>query len=557
MAGYYNWSLYDFDDERDLEPYYKVWILFSTFCVPALKPFDLWLHVAPCQRTMIGAIERLSMPMPMLHDHRLKDGYWYFSPLELPEEEVKRREPLFRKKMTPWIEDPDKIWRGKMIPELMNLYEPLKKVDVEKVSNYELLEHFEDWLQVVVRMWDIHFDSMFPGYALFGLFEDLCREQFGIDGRHPQFKALMGGFDSREFQCNREIWRLASRARELRLEQLFQATSDDDKLLSKLEESDAGKNWLQEFHKFIFEHGARVPRFYRASDPSWWEKPSGAIPDIRRAIAKGGDFVLDKQRKRLTEEREKAERELLSRVPVEKREMFEKLMRGAQWLSMYEEDHTFYCELYTSALGRRVTIEIGRRFARLGMLDEPEDIYYLLPDEVRVAMMGMENRCPMHKTVRIRKQQYQDFLHIEPPFFLGDPSVLPGILARSPHFRLLTALPIVMPELKADLYGAGSAAGVAEGIARVVIGETEMGQVQPGEILVAPLTHVYWTPLFGIVKAVVTDGGGALAHALICGREYGIPVVAGTIEATRKIKTGDRIKVDGNNCCVYILSRKE
>ena len=61
-----------------------------------------------------------------------------------------------------------------------------------------------------------------------------------------------------------------------------------------------------------------------------------------------------------------------------------------------------------------------------------------------------------------------------------------------------------------------------------------------------------WTPPFGLVKAAVTDTGGSLTHAII-GREFGLPVVAGTMEATRKIKTGQKIRVDGDNGCVYIL----
>ena len=83
--------------------------------------------------------------------------------------------------------------------------------------------------------------------------------------------------------------------------------------------------------------------------------------------------------------------------------------------------------------------------------------------------------------------------------------------------------------------------------------EDEFSQLQPGEILVAPFTHTDWTPLFWLASGVVTDHGGALAHAVIVGREYGLPCVAGTLGATGKIRTGDRIRVDGDNCCVYIL----
>jgi len=80
-----------------------------------------------------------------------------------------------------------------------------------------------------------------------------------------------------------------------------------------------------------------------------------------------------------------------------------------------------------------------------------------------------------------------------------------------------------------------------------------LGEVQPGDILVAPSTSGPWTAVFSLVKAVVIDRGGTLSHAAIVGREYGIPVITNVIEGTTKIKTGQRIKVDANVGAVYIL----
>jgi phosphoenolpyruvate synthase/pyruvate phosphate dikinase len=80
-----------------------------------------------------------------------------------------------------------------------------------------------------------------------------------------------------------------------------------------------------------------------------------------------------------------------------------------------------------------------------------------------------------------------------------------------------------------------------------------LDQIQPGEILVARMTCAPWTPVFGVISGLVTDAGSSLAHSAIVAREYGLPAVVGTQEGTRKIKTGDRIKVDGDNCAVYIL----
>ena len=103
------------------------------------------------------------------------------------------------------------------------------------------------------------------------------------------------------------------------------------------------------------------------------------------------------------------------------------------------------------------------------------------------------------------------------------------------------------------------AAGVVEGVARVITDHMGFSEVQPDDILVAPFTTPAWTPLFSKIKGVVTDSGGMLAHAAICAREYGIPSVVGTVtrgaRATQVIRTGDRVRVNGTDGVIEILAR--
>jgi phosphoenolpyruvate synthase/pyruvate phosphate dikinase len=83
--------------------------------------------------------------------------------------------------------------------------------------------------------------------------------------------------------------------------------------------------------------------------------------------------------------------------------------------------------------------------------------------------------------------------------------------------------------------------------------DRQLDTVQPGEILVAPTTTISWTTIFALVKGVVVDRGGILSHAAVVAREYGIPCVLNTFTSTSKIKTGQRIRVDGTQGAVYIL----
>jgi pyruvate,water dikinase len=95
---------------------------------------------------------------------------------------------------------------------------------------------------------------------------------------------------------------------------------------------------------------------------------------------------------------------------------------------------------------------------------------------------------------------------------------------------------------------------VAEGPARVIFAADQIGEVQAGEILVAPLTAPSWAPIFSKIGATVTDVGGMMSHAAIVCREYGLPAVTGTAFGTTQIKTGQRIRVDGSNGTVTLIS---
>jgi len=164
-------------------------------------------------------------------------------------------------------------------------------------------------------------------------------------------------------------------------------------------------------------------------------------------------------------------------------------------------------------------------------------------------------KVKLHQYVDRRKKEWETYLKTTPQPFYGNIDLVQEMVKKDPVITVSTSAPVVREGVKADLYSAASAPGIVEGPARVIMTEEKIGEIQPGEILIAPGTSAQWTPVFEIVKGIVTDGGGALSHAVILAREYGIPAVVGCLEATRKIKTGDIVKVDGNLGLVYILQK--
>ena len=107
-----------------------------------------------------------------------------------------------------------------------------------------------------------------------------------------------------------------------------------------------------------------------------------------------------------------------------------------------------------------------------------------------------------------------------------------------------------------EIYGTPGSSGIAEGIVRIIHTADQFDLVKDGEILVCPFTTPTWTVLFPRVAGLVTDSGGALSHAAIVAREYGLPSVVGTINGTKVLQTGQRIRVDGTAGKIQILSEE-
>lgn len=561
MTAVYGSTRFEFDEENDLKNY-TVWLADFGHGTPPWRPLffiESWGRWA--YRAVQRGAERLCLPTTRGWDVRFIDGYPYPTVIETSDEEARQRQLVFRERIKPYIEDFDAEWE-KRKADLMKAYKNLRKKyglkkyeDIKKLANIDLLELFDDYMQVDRLQWDIHMELMMPAFYLFGLFDQMCRELLGFGHTDPLFAKLMAGFDSMLFQFNKEIWRLGNRVRELGLDELFRTTKDDRTLLAKLKKSSDGKKWLKEYQGFLEVHGWRNERMLDWATPNWLEEPRLGIPMIKVAITTKGAYTMDQRRERAIRERQEAEEEVLARVPAEQRGWFGALMKAAQKAGAWSEDHTYYCELYGHGTGRWITREIGGRFAEAGIINDPEDIYFVIADEIEKAMIPM-GKVKLHRYVNKRKREWKRYLKHDPKPFYGNIDNVQEMIRKDPPISVSTSAPIVREELKADLYGAASAPGVVEGVARIIMTEDRLADLKPGEILVAPGTSAPWTPAFELIQGLITDGGGALCHAVIVAREYGLPAVTGCVEATKKIKTGDRVKVDGNLGVVYLVGKK-
>jgi len=551
----------EFDPKLDFEAT-PIWVMDASHCVPPWTPLAAWLWARTCYHGGTAVMEEMSLPYNPTMWMRLINGsvYYGFSTVE-DEEEARRREKKFMAWMTPYIEDYEKNWEGVPERELMAMWERFKKFDVQNASNFDLWLHIEDCFNSFYRMWYYHIKWIYISWSPYILLENVCKQFAGIDDSHPAFLKLVTGFDNKAFQVDRRMWQLGRRAVELGLRETFlQGPSKD--VIPQLETTEAGNKWLKEFREFLYEDGWRSQRKNDFTGPTWIEDPTPAIEIINLYLKKSDEFSLDKQREKAAAEREVAEKEMLEKIPDEMKEYFVKLLRIAQQAGVHSESHIYYCEDYAYSLTRRALLELGKRYTRAGAFDSPDDIFFFLPEEMHKILYEPQSYDMRPMVAERRKEHERWHKKPNPPFLLKDGYTPDQVM---PHLTRL-ANPVFWkavlggqrkagPEIKADLYGQVGSPGVAEGIAKVILDEAELFKVEEGDILVAANTGISWTPVFNLIQGAVVDMGGSLAHAAVVGREFGIPVVTNTLFGTQRIKTGQRIRVDGNMGVIYYLDK--
>ncbi|RLB04645.1 MAG: hypothetical protein DRG83_04405 [Deltaproteobacteria bacterium] len=516
-------------------------------------PFEYWCSVIwGYYNDMSYGVDYFQIPTVSGIIWRIKDGWVYCGTLPVEESARAERAKENERRVAPWVEDFGREYK-KFIAEIERLAEPLKVTDFSGIEDYKLHSMFWDAIMFYKRAMEIHFIWMYGYLEVYARFIDACKKFLGLERGALEINKAMGGFPNKIMETDEKLFEFSKMAEEAGLKaEFFDRYGDDLECYNALKESTKGRDWLKKFEEFLLEHGWRTERNWGQGEPSWIERPWIPFKYIRMFFGEE-EFRPAEVRARLSQERKKAEEDLISRVPEAERELFAKLLKSAQWAGIVEEEHVFYTENLQNAIMRHITYEMGRRMARRGVLDEPTDIYYLLPEEITWRFWcGVSGK----DLVRARKEIVKEWKKPTEEFVIGDISKLSEMVTRDPVMRWsVVPVPVVQEELRADLYGTCSAPGVVEGEVCVIPSEKEFDRFVPGSILVAPITTSSWTPLFNSAKAVITDGGGALSHAMIVGREYGIPVVSGTNEATKKLKTGMKVKVDGDVGAVWILEK--
>jgi len=479
-------------------------------------------------------------------------------------DEISKREPDFKKLIGYCIDN----WKGyyqRYIKEVISNLDTLNGCDTDKFILPHLLDHLRRAERLNRRNWEIHFTLMYPADAVYFVFEDYCKNH-GVEEK--DFVIMLRGFESIATQTDEELWNLAKYADECGLKGVFLG-GDDDQLLERLKQSPEARPWVEKFHEFLNIYGNRVVAAHLdVTSPTWREEPTPVLDTIRSYFPRmesGWDFY--KSRQEIAEQREKAIQNFENGLTDDQEKAeFRKFLKAAQGVYAFQEDHGFYIDQGSTAALRNAVIACGKRLYRRKLIDQIDDVCYLTfyeLVEIMEALVYNEKIAKYHfaalvpNLVRERKAELKLSSDVECPLTVGN---VPEKMTDPIGIKVFGIIDDVLhPKgekvIEERLEGFPGAPGVVEGPARVILDYKDFQKVQAGEILVCPYTGTAWTPLFIKIGGVVTDTGGMLTHAAIAAREYGIPAVVGTWNATNSIQDGDIIKIDGNIGVVEVLHR--
>jgi pyruvate,water dikinase len=251
-----------------------------------------------------------------------------------------------------------------------------------------------------------------------------------------------------------------------------------------------------------------------------------------------------------------------AKVPEEHRDQFDDLLEEARLTYKIRDERGVFSDIWASGIMRRAVIACGRRLASEGRAHDAEHLVDADIDEMRSLLSGATE--PSADELAARYELRTSLSAKDAPPHLGEPPSPPPDPSQLPPGagRMMRAMGIVMGEMFGTsdarhdtnlVRGIGASTGVYEGSVRRVTGPSDFDRIVKGDVLVTESTSEAFNILLPLLGAIVTDRGGLLSHAAIVAREYGIPSVVGTREATSLIADGARVIVDGDKGEVTVL----
>jgi rifampicin phosphotransferase len=472
------------------------------------------------------------------------NGFAYTSMTPVSDDEVperfQRAEEVFERKL--WREQL-REWDEAAKPAAIRTHRELQSVDPGALSGPELSAYLTRCHDHHAQM--IYQHMRFTGAAMVSVGDLLAHLADWTSVPPSDVLGMMRGAAPVSAGASSELDRLVRAfAEDASAREILQSDGDPAQVLGRLRS--LHNNVGNELANYLDLVGYRLLDGFDISGRYALELPDALLRAIRTSVAKTNGSAADVDA-HIAGIRE--------RVPGQHRAQFDELLGEARLMYRIRDERGVFSDIWASGIARRAVLAAGRRLADAGTIHDPEHFIDAGFDEMVSMLSGSAG--PSADELAARFEYRTSHTAKEAPEVLGpppspppDPSGLPPGAA-----RVMRALGTAMGEMFGSsqasqdeklLRGLAASAGIYEGPARRVSGPSEFDRIVEGDVLVTESTSEAFNILLPLLGAIVTDSGGLLSHSAIVAREYGIPGVVGTREATERIPDGALVRVDGN-----------
>ena len=509
------------------------------------------VYPAPFMRGFSASLYRYGLPI-LGPEVRFVNGFAYSTVRPAPEDELPQRfenaSRAFETKL--WREDLRR-WDEQVKPTSVRAHLALQRVDLGSLERDALLGHLADCGAHLERMFEQHYRFNAPALVPTGNFLVQGSELTGLPPE--RLLVLLGGSAP------------VSAGAEDGLAALGEALRRDHEAMAILESDEPPADVLAQLRRRPDAVGAAASRYldmvecrlldgFDLGYPCGFELPAILVQAIRGAVSRPAGESRDGKEELWI---------VRDNVPERERERFDELLAEARHTYRLRDERSIYSSVWALGLMRRAVLAAGGRLAAAGRIEEPAHLVDADFGEILSLVRGDDG--PTGEELAARARFRATHTAGEAPPVLGDepqaPPPLDGLPA--PVARVSRAVGISLELLFTSseaeseervVRGLAASRGTYEGTARVIAGPEDLGRLRPGDVLVTASTSEAFNVALPLVGAIVTDSGGLLSHAAIVAREYDIPGVVGTRDATRLIADEARVRVNGDDGEVVALS---
>ena len=488
-------------------------------------------------------------------DFQFVNGFAYVCPRPVAAREVPNRfgiaAQVFERKL--WREDL-RHWDEEVKPASIRAHLALQAIDPATLETDALLSHLNRCREHLKRM--IYQHHYFNGAMIVPLGDFLAHASEWTGLATTKLLALMRGAAPVSVGGSDELDRLVDAIRADRPAQAVLGSEHEPSEVLVALRSRNGEVGTAA-RTYVEMIGYRLLYGFDVGEPFALEMPELLVGRIRSAVEES--TAATSTADLLTKQTAKV-RDLVSAA---ERPRFDELLAEARHTYRLRGERGTFSDGWAVGITRRAILDAGARLAEQQLIEEPRHLVEASYDEMRALIRGSERRLASELAERARYRATARAS--DAPDTLGtEPRELPpldGVPAET--VRAMRALEVFINGLFGDadaqcepqlVRGLPASPGIYEGIARLIGGPTELDRVHQGDVLVTQSTSEAFNIALPLLGAIVTDSGGLLSHAAIIAREYGIPSVVGTKEATAIIPEGARVRVDGSAGKVVVVS---